>query len=62
MESEWIEHDGKGPPDLPPGTIVQIKWMDGTHGSEKGSRAELLDWRWVDPFDDIKAYRVIPND
>lgn len=28
--SEWIEHDGKGAPDLPPETLLHVKWEDGT--------------------------------
>ena len=57
--SEWVKHDGSGPPDLPDGTIVQVRWMDGTEGGPSGAPVEMYDWRWIDVFDDISAYRVI---
>lgn len=37
--SDWISHDGKGAPDLPPGTLVLVRLRDG------------VDWTCPDPWE-----------
>lgn len=63
MDSEWIEHDGKGlPPDLTPETVVRVKFPDGEE-----SLFDLtvgfwgVNWRHSHPlhFADIVAYKVV---
>lgn len=72
MTTGWIEHDGKGAPDLPPGTLVltrrgagiedsprvAVEW-EWWHGDGIGSN-----WVWPDgKFEDhyISHYRVVPK-
>lgn len=66
--TEWIEHDGKGVPDLPKGTEVYLRFRDGV--GENWSPEEFDYWLpdSSDPRDywtadgshnDIVAYRVV---
>lgn len=59
--SEWIEHDGRGPPD--PKRLVQcdIKFRDGTVFEEENSDDWWPEWRWASRApspSDIVAYRL----
>lgn len=63
MDSEWIEHHGKGYPDLPMDTLVQVRFADGDE-SPHPSSVEGWDvcWRHSDPYlhpCDITHYRVV---
>lgn len=75
--NEWIEHDGKGPPDLPPGTCVDFRTRDGyedvadrpPHPSDKfeelsGEGQGIYSrcwWTHTGDDNDIVAYRVVPQ-
>lgn len=62
MSSDWIDHDGQGAPDLPPGTRVQVRMTGGWESHLDGAQFELIDWHGIDPFDDIVAYRVVQDE
>lgn len=62
-EPEWIEHHGKGYPDLPMDTLVQVRFGDG---GESGSEETVEYWTWnwrhdwgIVGEDDITHYRVV---
>lgn len=70
--SEWIEHDGKGAPDLPPGTLVSIRCRDGFDDSimpprhfdfylpdDKDPANYWLHGHPEDRMDEIVAYKVV---
>lgn len=66
MESEWIEHDGKGYPDLPMDTLVQVRFL---HGPDELQYLTVESWcpNWRHDPDapcsaDITHYRVVPSD
>lgn len=59
MSKKWITADGNGEPELPEGTMVQVKMRDG----------EVMNW-WIgklvenwdhstETADDIVAYRLV---
>lgn len=67
---EWIKHDGKSRPDLPPGTRVSVRmsngWTDETYRAhpswEFWDEEEDEDNAWIGPKDDdiyIIAYKVV---
>jgi len=62
--TEWIEHHGKGYPDLPMYTLVQVRFADGVE-TDQLDALDVAFWsiNWVhdDPvYDcDIVAYRVV---
>lgn len=61
MDTEWIEHHGKGYPDLPMDTLVQVRFADGEEEEWTVRDAEIL-WRWIDPEpwpEDITHFRVV---
>lgn len=64
MDSEWIEHDGKGYPDLPRDALVQVRHLDGEESGDWGQSVTfwMLNWRW-DPENpcpaDITHYREV---
>lgn len=55
--NEWIEHDGKGAPDLAPGTRVNVKFECG-ESDEYGGEFEMWDWE-EEGTHRIVAYRVV---
>lgn len=63
MTGEWIEHDGKGYPDLPMDTLVQVRFADGGTSKPHGQSIEFWAFNWVQEeplYDcDIVAYRVV---
>lgn len=64
MDSEWTEHHGKGFPDLPLDTIVQVRFDDGWINTEGNKdRVDRWDSCWFhsDPMSraDITHYRVV---
>lgn len=70
MRPEWIEHDGKGPPDLPPGTEVLVRMRNGMGESWGPSPFEywIADeddpaeyWLFSDSPWDIVAYKALAN-
>lgn len=64
MTEEWIKHDGKGYPDLPLDTRVQVRFADGEEDDWTVEEAGIL-WRWEDaePWpEDITHYRVVQSD
>ena len=69
MDSEWIEHHGKGYPDLPMDTLVQVRFAHG-QGCLQVEPTLVKDWhvcwRWIeesDPsYNDITHYRVVKSD
>ena len=63
MTTEWIEHDGKGYPDLPLDTLVQVRFL---HGPDQLRPISVEGWStcWRHDPDmpcsaDIVAYRVV---
>lgn len=64
LEGEWIEHHGKGYPDLPMDTLVQVRFADGDEW-EDATRVGDWDicWRHDEEGDlvpeDITHYRVV---
>lgn len=65
MDSEWIEHDGKGYPDLPMDTLVQVRFL---HGPDELKARSVEDWdcNWRHDPDtpcsaDITHYRVVKS-
>lgn len=63
MTTEWIEHHGKGYPDLPMDTLVQVRFADGEVGTLPW-KVEEWDCNWRHdpdmPFSaDITHYRVV---
>lgn len=64
MDSEWIEHHGKGYPDLPMDTLVQVRFADGWT-RPNGNEARVDHWHlcWIhgNPLmrADITHYRVV---
>lgn len=72
-DSDWIDHDGHGAPDLPPGTRVQVRFRDEL--GENWSPENVSFWCHddSDPHDywtfsvrrpdyDIVAYRVVQDE
>lgn len=66
MTEEWIEHHGKGYPDLPLDTLVQVRFGDGLESGLHGQTVEFWTWNWrYDDFafsagaDDITHYRLV---
>jgi hypothetical protein len=63
--SDWIEHDGKGMPDLPAGTFVQVYCRDEQPGSDENIYDPFTDLVWENwehaPHLDIVAYRVVQS-
>lgn len=64
MTGEWIEHHGKGYPDLPMDTLVQVRFADGEYAGEWGQTVEFwaFNWRHFDDEPhpaDITHYRVV---
>lgn len=69
MTSDWIEHDGKGPPDLPPGTLVVTMFRDDVAGSpfpdpweywcsDDDDPRDYWTFSEDEPYFDIVAYRI----
>lgn len=62
--TDWIEHHGKGYPDLPMDTLVQVRFADGGENEEPHNSVEHWFWNWhheengVGP-NDITHYRVV---
>lgn len=57
--SEWVEHHGKGAPDLPPGTEVYVRFRDGLGGLGWGHTP----FEWWSPDDsDPRDYWTHSND
>lgn len=65
MTDGWIEHHGKGYPDLPMDTLVQVRFADGWESGEGGLTVERwgVNWRTlvfgVFEVNDITHYRVV---
>lgn len=64
MDSEWIEHHGKGYPDLPMDTLVQVRFPDGEETGEPHWHVHEwnVNWRHDDGvlgWADITHYRVV---
>lgn len=64
MDSDWIEHHGKGYPDLPLDTLVQVRFADGeVNEGSWGATVEFWNVNWVhdEPkyHADITHYRVV---
>lgn len=64
MTEEWIEHHGKGYPDLPMDTLVQVRFNDGFESGLYGQTVEFWTWNWRYDEDgvgedDITHYRVV---
>lgn len=64
MTTEWIEHDGKGYPDLPMDTLVQVRFADGETSASVGRSVKfwMVNWRHQEPYPDhcdITHYRVV---
>lgn len=62
--SDWIEHDGKGAPNLPPGTLLQVRCRNWeTEGDDPNEYDPFTDLVWEDwdhaPHLDIISYRVV---
>lgn len=64
MDSEWVEHHGKGYPDLPMDTLVQVRFADGSEVGDRRVDGWELCWRHDEdgpcPFD-ITHYRVVKS-
>jgi hypothetical protein len=59
MTTEWIEHHGKGYPDLPLDTLVHVRFANG---EESTANVAFWGWRWGTPTPhsfDITHYRVV---
>lgn len=63
LAEEWIEHHGKGYPDLPMDTLVQVRFL---HGPDELKPISVEEWsvNWHHDPDmpcsaDIVAYRVV---
>lgn len=63
MTTKWIEHHGKGYPDLPMDTLVQVRFV---HGPDQLGHCTVEDWEpnWRHDPDmpcsaDITHYRVV---
>lgn len=59
--SDWIEHDQSGPPDLPPDTHVMLKLRDGEEGMFRPLHTvpEAIWHYWEDyPEFEVLAYKV----
>lgn len=62
MTEEWIEHHGKGYPDLPMDTLVQVRFADGETGDDCTVEEWSILWRWFESTpvaEDITHYRVV---
>lgn len=63
--TDWIEHDGKGYPDLPMGTLVQVRFRDGEKSRDPGQMVVYWNicWRHDERLcsGDIVAYRVVKS-
>lgn len=66
MTEEWIEHHGKGYPDLPMDTLVQVRFADGLHAPECHDEDTVKYWElnWTRDRElpsraDITHYRVV---
>ena len=63
MDSEWIEHHGKGHPDLPMDTLVQVRFADGGEALHPWMVVRWdVNWRHDVPNKhpcDITHYRVV---
>lgn len=65
----WIEHDGKGTPDLPHSTLVEVRFADGTGAGDAlmpvgfwhADVPSANNFVWSTPPEDadIVAYRVV---
>ncbi len=64
MDSEWIEHHGKGYPDLPMDTLVQVRFRDGEEDGKPYWTVHQWNINWG-PFEDVQCaadithYRVV---
>lgn len=68
MSEEWIEHHGKGYPDLPMDTRVQVRFADG-HEDDGSNPWRVYEWDvcWrhypgYPHVADITHYRVVNSD
>lgn len=67
MASDWVEHDGRGQPDLPKDTRVAVRFRDGdvietmTVGFWHRPLPRLNNWLHgsEDPESEIVAYKVL---
>lgn len=64
VEGEWIEHHGKGYPDLPMDTLVQVRFADGDTSMPHGQTVEYWSVSWMQDTPtlyraDITHYRVV---
>jgi hypothetical protein len=63
MTDDWIEHHGKGYPDLPMDTLVQVRFADGLTGCHDTDTVKHWEANWVhgNPkyHADITHYRVV---
>lgn len=61
----WIEHHGKGYPDLPRDTLVQVRFADGLVCGQDTPEPVThwhVCWRWASDepsYHDITHYRVV---
>lgn len=70
LDSKWIDHNGKGPPALPPKTFVYVRFRDGRgeHWSEEPFEFWSPDeddphdyWTWDGSDNDIVAYAALTS-
>lgn len=55
----WVEHGGKGAPNLPPGTLVRVRLRDEW---ESSFPTPFEEWDWTHfggILEDIIAYKVV---